>query len=615
MRAFCATVDRVSQTTQAGDPRAVHSARLERARQRLVALDRTSGWIANGRTVAFVGAIALAALWYFGKLGAWAGACAPVSLAVYVLFAVWHQRVFQSERRARGAVRCSERGLARLDGSWHDFRERGDAFVDGSHLYTSDLDVFGQGSLFQLLNETGTAAGERRLAAILRMPAPLETVRERQAALRELSAQIDFREALAVEGGLVADHKPDPAAFIAWAEQAPSLDSIRWAQPFAWLGPVASVVLFVLRQLGLVPPALWWIGVALTVGVAAITRTALGRYWDALTAGELAMARYERLFALLAAPKLEHPLLRRLTGIDGGSAEAALRRFSRRFSFADLRRTQLHAVIQLLTLWDVHWFFALERWRALHGARVRSWFEALAELEALSSLAVLVHDRPRFVFPALSETGPRLVASSLAHPLLDGAVPNDVALPSPRTALLITGSNMSGKTTLVRAMGLNAVLALTGAPVCAQSMELSELSIATSMRVKDSLERGVSYFYAEVQRLKAVLDEASRAQGRTLFLLDEILLGTNTRERQIASREVLRQLLATGAIGAVTTHDLSLAELEAESAGAVKNVHFRDLLVGGQMTFDYRLQPGVVATTNALRVLAQAGIPVPDASG
>jgi DNA mismatch repair ATPase MutS len=289
-----------------------------------------------------------------------------------------------------------------------------------------------------------------------------------------------------------------------------------------------------------------------------------------------------------------------------------LKSFSRRYSFIEFKRHQFHAVVHWLTLWDIHAFFALDAWRAAHGRDVRPWFEGLAELEALSCLGGLAHDRPAFTWPQLETQGPRVEATALGHPLLDAPVPNDVALPGPRCALLITGSNMSGKTTLMRALGANVVLALAGAPVCARALRLSPMQVLTSMRVKDSLERGVSYFYAEVQRLKMVLDAADTAKGQALFLLDEILLGTNTRERQIASREVLRLLLASGACGAVTTHDLSLAVLADEPGSHVVNVHFRDHLEDGKMVFDYRLRQGVVDTTNALRVLRLAGVPVHD---
>jgi DNA mismatch repair ATPase MutS len=266
-------------------------------------------------------------------------------------------------------------------------------------------------------------------------------------------------------------------------------------------------------------------------------------------------------------------------------------------------------VVNFLALWDLIWIFRLEAWRRVCGGQVRRWFQSLAQLEALCSLAAYAYARPRHAFPRVG--GPlRYEARGLGHPLLDRPVVNDVSLPGPRSALLVTGSNMSGKTTLLRAMGANAVLALAGAPVCASSLELSVLQVLTGMRVKDSLERGISYFYAEVSRLRVLLDAASERRGEVMFLLDEILLGTNTVERQIASREVLALLLRTGAIGAVSTHDLSLASLANSPELAVRNVHFRDTLRDGQMSFDYRLREGVVDTTNALRVLRQAGIPV-----
>ncbi len=297
--------------------------------------------------------------------------------------------------------------------------------------------------------------------------------------------------------------------------------------------------------------------------------------------------------------------------VQGPPVSERFRRFGRLYGFAELRQSgQLHAVINLLLLWDVHWLFRLEAWRRVNGKQVRGWFSALAELEALSSLAGLAHDRPGFVFPTLVAGEPRFEARALGHPLLDRPVRNHVSLSGGGRALLITGSNMSGKTTLLRAIGVSAVMAQAGLPCCAEALTVSELRVLTSMRVTDSLERGVSYFYAEVKRMKAVLDAAAEAKGRALFLLDELLLGTNTRERQIASRELLRLLLATGASGAITTHDLSLAELENEAPSQVKNVHFRDLVEDGKMTFDYQLREGVVDSTNALRVLRQAGIEV-----
>jgi hypothetical protein len=603
--------------TAESTPHRTYTERRAAAESRLAELDRVSARYANLRGVTFLAAAVVSGLILFGRLpraGWWAVLGAVV---VYIVLAVLHNGVFRREARERLYVTLNERGLARLSGAWREFTERGERFLSSSHLYAPDLDVFGQASLFQLLNETATRAGEERLASWLSAPAPAEEVVARQGAAQELAAHVDFRQELCVEARVVSREKANPGQFIQWAERGPTLESIRWSRPVALLLPPTTVALYVLGQLAVLPGWLWWVGLLLQLGVVVATRAVLRQMDESLSAGEHGFVRYAPLFERIERQELRHPLLQRLqSGLQRAgepSISTHFHRFSRLYSFVEFKRHQFHPVVNLLTLWDIHALFALEHWRARHGHEVRGWFEALAELEALTCLAGFAHDRPDFTWPTLVAEGPRVEAKALGHPLLDAPVLNDVSLPGPRHALLITGSNMSGKTTLMRALGTNAVLALTGAPVRARELTLSPLQVLTSMRVKDSLERGVSYFYAEVQRIKAVLDAAAAAKGQALFLLDEILLGTNTRERQIASREVLRLLLGTGACGAVTTHDLSLAALADEPGMSVVNVHFRDHLEDGKMVFDYQLRPGVVDTTNALRVLRMAGVPVTDA--
>jgi DNA mismatch repair ATPase MutS len=327
---------------------------------------------------------------------------------------------------------------------------------------------------------------------------------------------------------------------------------------------------------------------------------------------ERGFVRFEQTFSAIDAQRFTAPSLVALQkGLqDGPSVTSRLVAFTRLLGFAELKNSgQLHPLINALTLWDVHVLFRVDRWRETNGKGVRGWFEALAQLEALSSFATWHFERPFDVFPTVLDGDARLEATALGHPLLDTPVCNDVQLPSPGAALVITGSNMSGKTTLMRAMGLNTVMALAGLPVCAKAMTVSTLLPMTSMRLKDSLERGVSYFYAEVQRMKALLDGARAHPRGTLFLLDELFMGTNTRERQIASRQLMVMLLDLGAIGAVTTHDLSICEL-ANERPLVRNVHFRDEVHGDDMTFDYTLREGIVTTTNALEVLRRAGVPI-----
>jgi hypothetical protein len=606
--AALAKADEVAESLRT--PAAAYSKRLLDALREIEELEKRSARLANLRSLAFVSAAALAAFTFFGKLPSGGWYAAGAGIAVYAALAVAHERVFQRKRRTQLLAELNERGIARLTGEWHRFKDRGDPFAQSDHLYAGDLDIFGQGSLFQLINETATRLGESVLAQWLALPAPADVVRQRHGAVRELSGAIDFRQTLLLECRLVSLEKADPSPFIGWAEGGPYLKSIGWARPLGWLLPGATLAALVAGQLGFIARYAWLAGILLSVAILRLVRGQLDEFYRRLVVGEMGFTRFERVFEAIAEQRFADPLLQQLsTDLGGERVSLHLRRFARLFGFTEVS-PQLHAVFNVLFLWDIHWFFRLETWRIELGGRVRKWFDSLAQLESLSSLAALAHDRPQFTFPDLAPIGPVFIARGLGHPLLDNPVRNDVDIPGPRHALIITGSNMSGKSTLLRAIGTNAVLALTGAPVCAQSLEVSELRVLTSMRVRDSLELGVSHFYAEVQRIKAVLDAASAANGRALFLLDEILWGTNTRERQIASREVLRLLLKTGASGAVSTHDLSLASLEQELGGRVKNFHFKDQLVDGKMTFDYRLRDGVLDTTNALRLLRLMGIAI-----
>jgi hypothetical protein len=594
--------------------RAAYDAGVTRRTAELAQLDRQGARLANLRTIAFLvfAGLSLAVIFEklprVGLLGALAG------LAGYVALAIVHARVLRNESMAKVLLALNRRGLARLDGKWHAFTEKGAELLPEGHLYGADLDVVGQGSLFQRLDDTGTKAGEKQLAEWLLTPAPdAATVRARQEALKELAPALDFRQALIAEARLAGKDKADPSRFIAWAEGPSPLDAIRWAYPIAHVLPVLTISAGLLAANDVISALPFWIGLAIQVAIVFATRIPLGKMWEALMLGERGFVRFEGTFLAIDSQPFQAPLLQQLkSGLqDGPPVSTRLKAFARLMGFAELRASgQLHPIINALTLWDVLVLFRLDAWRAGHGRGVRRWFEALAQLEALSSFASWPFERPQDAWPTVDDGPVHFEAKALAHPLLDAPVTNDVTLPGPGHAWVITGSNMSGKTTLMRTMGLNAVMALAGLPVCASSLAVSRVQVMTSMRVKDSLERGVSYFYAEVQRIKALLETSKAHRDRCLFLLDELFMGTNTKERQVASRQLMLMLLDAGAAGAVTTHDLSICELATERPERVKNVHFRDQIHDGEMTFDYRLREGVVQTTNALEVLRRAGVPV-----
>lgn len=594
--------------------RLVHARRLRR--------------IGDARAVSFVGAIA-SVLWH--EWAATAGAlpllAAAAFAALFVVFLRWHG---QERRRERwyGALRDVNReSLARLDRRWNALPSGGGGGVGAEHAYAADLDIFGHASLFRLVNLGGTPAGTMTLERWLLSPASPEAVGERQAAVGELAGELELREELSVRARLVEDARPEQLeTFLRWAEGPPAVVAsplLVWATR---LIPIATVVLFLLHLSGTIGAAYWLIPLLIGLVLSRLFKNRFEEVYRGAFPQQGFFRHYPHIFRLLRTASFRSPALRRIQeelNAGGAPADRRMRRLERLMEMADARFSAFsHFPLQLITLWDFHITFALEQWRRSARGAPRRWFRALGEAEALCALAGLAHAHPHWVFPEI-QAGPQepmLQATSLGHPLLadQARVDNDVELGPQGTFLLVTGSNMSGKSTLLRAIGTNVVLAQAGGPVCARELRLPPLELYTSMRVQDSLAEGVSHFMAELKRLKQVVDAArsvaTSADRTLLYLLDEILQGTNTAERQIAARKLIAHLLAEGAIGAISTHDLNLADSDA-LASAVRAVHLRETVhaadVGPAMTFDYRLRPGIATSTNALRLMEIVGLGVP----
>jgi hypothetical protein len=575
--------------------------------------------VGNARIVVILGIVVLVGAIVWAPLPplAWQGVTALVVL--FVALVVVHARVFAEKERAAAACRFHQRGLDRLDGRWSALPSKGERFKKADHPYAEDLDVFGPSSLFQLLDATETRFGEERLAGWLAsgsVDAPLPAVlRERQAAVQDLRDRVPFRERLATVGALLGDSKPDPVPFLAWAEgPAPALTHPLLRVVSLGLPVLALAAAFGGSSVGL-PSWAWLVVVAVELGVAALARKTTHAVTHVVSSREQGIASYADMFGAIEAEAVEAPLLKgfkeRLR-VTGAEVTLEMRRLGRIVAFVDARNNEVFRFfIAPLLLWDLNCAISLEAWRARAGRKVRGWFEVLGELEALASIAGFAFDRPDHTWPELVDT-PRFEAKALGHPLIAASrrVCNDVTLDGPGTALVVTGSNMSGKSTLLRSMGVNAVLALAGAPVCASKLALGPITVATSMRVVDSLDEGVSRFYAELQKLKRVVD-LSRSRPGVFYLLDEILHGTNSRERLIGARAIVRELLARGALGAVSTHDLGIGDLSTELPTRVKNVHFEEQVADDdRMTFDYKLREGIVHSSNALRLMKIVGIDV-----
>jgi hypothetical protein len=583
--------------------------------------------IANLRLVA-----ALAALAALG-IGLWRAAPALYWLAAalaiaFLALVAYHNRLKARRDRLAALHDLSVEGLARLRRDWDSLPLRRPAPPAAgpppeADPVAVDLDLLGPRSLQHLLGTARSPAGLAALQSWLLSPAPPAEIARRQEAVAELAPLLDLRDDVAVLAGLAGESQPRYEGFAAWAEGEPWLlrrPALLWSARVAALLFVAGAAA---QIAGLTPLPLWALVLPLNIILTALfarnCEVTLAQLHDR---GEL-LAAYAAVFERVAAVPAQSAALRAIQGRLGegaGRADRRLRRLSLIAAAAELSRSLLYPVLQFGLLWGFHVVALAEAWRRDSGRNLRAWLDALGEWEALAALAALAHDNPGWRFPAVAAAEePGLRAQALAHPLLipERAVANDVTIGPPGGFLLITGSNMSGKSTLLRAIGLNAALAQAGGPVCAAALHMPPLALATSIRVQDSLAQGVSYFMAELRRLKAIVDraEAARAAGGplVLYLLDEILHGTNSAERLVAARSVIAHLVAIGAVGAVSTHDLALAD-GADLANLAHLAHFSEHFVNGplgaEMRFDYQLRPGLAVTTNALKLMEIVGLPV-----
>ena len=610
---------------RAGEVDLVYRERSQRFAEMQHTCAKRSRLVANVRLVLFI-ATGLSMLRLLDP-SAWIGvtwfAVAAVLSLAFLALVLYHNALKARCQWYEDLSNLNDEGLARRARDWAALPEHDDVAPAREHPYAEDLDLFGHESLFALLGTVGTQPGRRTLRAWLLEPAESQTIRERQAAVAELARLIDEREEITVRGRMMPEESPKRVeTFLAWAEDEPWLVRKRLVIWTARLLSIVPAVFIALDVADIIPYTAWVL--ALIVNLAFTYVAGGGRVhktFDRAFARESSVQQYAELFRLLSSTAFQTKALQRIGSLLAAGAVSPytqMRRLHRLNALSEVRFSMPYIGIQALTLWDFHVMLRLEKWQATAGRQVRSWLSALGEADALAALATLHFDNPGWAFPDISkEKDSSVEAEGLGHPLLadDVRVANDVTVGPQSTFLLITGSNMSGKSTLLRAIGTNVVLARAGGPVCATSMRMPPLRLETSMRVRDSLQQGLSHFMAELERLKGVVDTARKAAkdggSILLYLLDDIFQGTNSAERQIAARKVITYLLATPAIGAVTSHDLELAETE-KLSGACVPVHFSETIeegpAGRRITFDYKLRPGIATSSNALKLLEIVGL-------
>jgi hypothetical protein len=590
--------------------------RLREREQTVTALQQRHRLIGNVRLGVFL--LFAVLCWLYVRSGAFSPWWLVVTILVFIALVLFHQKTLKGTSKAERAAATYNRSVARMEDRWSGSGETGSEFRREGHLYSDDLNILGEGSLFQLLCMARSRMGRECLADWLLQQAPLPTIAERQVAVQELAEKVDFREELAVAGD--EDRiSADPEKLKRWAQAEIVLRYRLW-WPVAFLFALLTVAAFI-----------YAVFTFLNTGSAILTPFVLALVADRILLFILRKARkavflgldsashnLEAVAALvrrLETEEFKSPLLKELQQRfqEGDvSASEAIAKLNSLCELENSRHNIILRSIDLPLLYSLQVGFALQRWRKRYAGHVVSWIESLGQIEALLSLATFAYEHPDDAFPEFNPPGEpiRLEAESLGHPLIASAVciRNDVHLGENNQIIMVSGSNMSGKSTLLRSVGINAVLAMAGATVRAPRFKLSAVLVGASINISDSLQKGVSHFYAEISRIRAVVDLAS--QGPLLFLFDEILQGTNSHDRRVGAEGVVRTLLKRSATGMITTHDLSLTELAQTFPTRITNLHFQEKLEEGKLSFDYTLRPGVVTTSNGVELMKSIGLEV-----
>lgn len=602
-----------SSASSSTDPHATYQSRLLAFRQQEDQLQRRVAWLGNSRFALFGLGIALFLATVAFRLASPLWLIVPA--VVFLFLSMRYQQATARSQRVRRAVDFYERGLARLEDRWAGKGVSGANYLDESHPYAADLDLFGANSLFERLCDARTRIGRDMLARWLLAPATPDEVRARQEAVRELSGQLPWREQLALLGTEVPDGI-DTDGLAAWGRISgkPS-PGARLLAPFVLGLTLLSLFAYMEGWTGS-----YVIVLALLVqgGFALLLRPRVNRALAGLEVRSGHLFQLAGLLTSIESATFTAPRLRQLQAAlqtGGQPPSKRLAQLVRLIEMLDSRHNTVFGLAAPLILWTTQIALAVEDWRARTGPALQRWLEVIGEVEALTNLAGYAYENPSDLFPEIVTEGPLFDAIALGHPLLprQKCITNDVRLDMDRRLLVVSGSNMSGKSTFLRTVGISAVLALAGAPVRAAQLRVSPLALGATLRIQDSLMAGKSRFYAEITRLKQIV-ELTQGPLPVLFLLDEILHGTNSHDRRIGAEAVLRALLQRPSLGMVTTHDLALTQIAELLAPLAANVHFADILSDGKLDFDYRLHPGVVQHSNALALMRAVGLSVDDAT-
>ncbi len=597
------------------DSKALYEKRKMKYEKLLVKFTKMADLISNLRLAAFIlGVLGAIALIIF-RLYYLCAAEAIVSTTIFIWLVTKHGKLLEFKKYASLLVKINENSLKRLTGEWRTFSDNGEEFKDENHSFSYDLDLFGESSFFQMINTASTFLGRIALKDCLtELPESKKDIVKRQGAIKELASKLKWRQRFEAEGMTASSGRQDPSDLIAWSGE--KMESCRkpWFIAGIRILPAITVFLLISAYIFNLLPKYW---AAATLVVQFILLLYKRKQRDSVFSRAAKykndIKSYYKMLQMIEKETFKSELLCELKALIGSKkgirASRQIDKLSKIIDSTSQRYNIFYWIFNLITLWDYQNLIALESWKAESADSIKQWLDVIAQTETLNSLAILKYDHPEWAMPVLEEDKTLYEATDMGHPLLnDSGVHNDLSAAMPVKALLVTGSNMSGKSTFLRTAGINLVLAYSGAPACAKAFKASVMEIYTCMRVSDNMGKSISSFYAELLRIKTIV-KAAAEKKKIFFLLDEIFKGTNSIDRHTGAKVLIERLVKTDSIGMVSTHDLELCTME-NTNNMIRNYHFREYYENGEIRFDYKLRSGASTTRNAIYLMKMAGIEI-----
>lgn len=587
--------------------------KINKSEKEINELSKRISYMGWGRLIILIGGLTLSYKLY-KDMGFFNGVAALVVTGLlFFIVALMHGRIMVKKENLEVVVEFNEKGLKRLNGEYREFKDKGNELLEEGHPFAEDLDIFGQNSLFQMINTTRTLSGRRKLGEIIslkKLPTKNQIL-EKQQAIKELGDKIEWREQQYVNGTFKKKKGEELEELIKWSTEVAASDISRIIVSCIFIAITMAMIFLAITKY--IPISFLILDLMANFAVIKILTKDRGQVIELFHSIKDSVKAYSKLLTLIEEEEFQSPYLKTLKNKLKDNSDISCKDEMKRLVqlldwVGDSAGNAYFFILNVIAFADIFILFNLNKWRDANGEKIEKWLQVMGEFDALSSISNLSFEHKEWCYGEITEET-KVKGTSVSHPLIGGrAIDNSYELVGPKQITLITGSNMSGKSTFLRTIGINIVLSYIGAPCCAKTFSCSIMNIYTCMRTKDNLEESISSFYAEILRIKLII-EASRRGEKLFFLLDEIFKGTNSKDRHTGATVLVKQLVESGAVGLLSTHDLELCNLE-ETMKEVDNYNFREYYENNKIKFDYKLRKGKSTTQNAVYLMKLAGIDI-----